>query len=290
MKTEILNVFRTIFKIPLLERGLRKLVRGKDTKALVSRLVPNNYQYPPNTVREYHYNGIRLRLDIHDYIGHWLYFGFRDISHEKLLSLVKPGDLVLDIGTNVGTTILQLAKRVGKNGMTFGFEPDPINFEVCQRNLDLNDRSNIFVEQIGLGSQTSKVTLVVDTESNRGGNRVGMAKNGQESNEISIQRLEDWVISQAISGIDLIKIDVEGYEMEVLKGAESVLTRFRPILFIELDDNNLNQQKSSAVELVHFLESMNYSIVQSETNKRVTQTDDFSKCHFDIVCTHLPTS
>ena len=287
MKTEVLNLFRNIFKVSFLETRLRRLVDGKKTSAFISKLVPNNYQYAPGTVREFEYKGVRLKLDIHDYISHYLYFGFKDTSHEKLMGLVNQGDVVLDIGTNFGTTILQFADLVGKDGVTYGFEPDPINFAICKTNLKLNDHSNVFVENVGLGSENGKVSLIVDTESNRGGNRIGVASQDKESHEIDICVLDEWVGSRDIQRIDLIKIDVEGYEMEVLKGASNVLLRYRPVLFIELDDNNLRQQNSSAPQVVGFLERLNYLIVHSENGNSVSTSDDFSNCHHDIVCRYL---
>lgn len=284
MKTEIFNVFRKILKVPIFEQRLKGLVTGKPATAFVSKFVPNNYQYAPNSFREFDYHGIRLKLDIHDYIGHYLYFGFRDESHEKLMSLASPGDTVLDIGTNYGTTILQFANLVGQDGVTYGFEPDPINFAICKTNLELNDNSNVFVENVGLGSKNGKVSLIVDTESNRGGNRIGIPTQGKESHEIDICVLDEWVASKGVRKIDLVKIDVEGYEMEVLKGASNVLSRYRPILFIELDDNNLRQQNSSADELVRFLEKLDYSLSHATTGNAISALDDFSNCHYDIVC------
>lgn len=283
-KTRILNIFREIFRVPFLENRLRNISMGRSTSSLPARLVPNNYQYPVGSFRSFDYKGINLKLDIHDYVSHYLYFGFKDSAHEKLMSLVKEGDVLLDIGTNYGTTILQFARIIGDKGKAYGFEPDPVNFEICQDNLVLNRFSNISVENIGLGRQTGEAILVIDTESNRGGNRIGNPSATQEWHKVQIRTLDDWIRYNDIHKIDLIKIDVEGFEMEVLSGAVDILSKLSPPLFVELDNNNLSQQKSSAKELVTFLEGYDYRITHAESGETVSSNKDLSNCHFDIVC------
>lgn len=284
MKTKIFNIIRSIFKLPFFENWLREIVKGKSANSFFSKLVPNNYQYAKNSLREFEYKGIRLKLDIHDYLAHFIYFGFEDPSHATLMNLIKKDDVILDIGTNYGTTILQFAKQTGNRGQVYGFEPDFINFSVCMENIKLNSFANLQVENIGLGSKEGSFFLVVDNESNRGMNRIGNNSKGKNSHEVKIIRLDDWVNQKGIEIINLIKIDVEGFEMEVLRGGEQSLRKYHPLLFIELDDTNLVQQNSSAKELVEFLNQLNYTIYHSETGKQIFGTDSFRDCHYDIIC------
>ncbi len=284
IKTYIFNNLRTIFKISFLEKCLRALVMGKSPNSFIAKLVPNNYQYPKNTIRSFSYKNINLKLDIHDYIGHFIYFGYKDLGHEKLMELIKPNNIIIDVGANYGTTILQFASLIGGNGRVFGFEPDPTNFEICNQNIKLNLFKNILVENLGLGNQQITTSLVVDTDSNRGGNRISNNINNKEAHLINVVKFDDWILQKNISKIDLIKIDVEGYELEVLKGAEQSIKKFKPILFIELDDNNLKLQNSSAKELISFLINLDYNIINSLTDKKVNLSDNFINCHFDIIC------
>ena len=283
MKTTLLNVIRNIFKINLLETTLRSFTQNKKPSSFIAKLVPNNYTYKIGTKRSFKYKDVNLELDIHDYLSHYLYFGFKDLSHEKLMSLIEKNNVVLDIGTNYGTTILQFAKLVGDNGLCFGFEPDPINYKICIDNINLNKFNNISVENYGLGNKKTELNLIVETPSNRGGNRIGNNINNNESHIVRITTMDNWVFEKKINKINLIKIDVEGYEFNVLKGGLNTLQKFKPILFIEVDDNNLKLQYASASELIAFLEQLNYNIFNAETNEIVSSKNNFFNCHFDII-------
>lgn len=283
MKTKILNIFRAVFKLKQLEMLLRNCVVGKKPSSFWAKLVPQNYQYKKKSIRKFQYKGINLELDIHDYVSHYLYFGFEDIAHEKLMSLVNKNNVVLDIGTNYGTTLLQFAKKVGEGGQVFGFEPDPINYGICTKNIALNPFLNVKVDNLGLGDVKGELTLVVDTESNRGGNRISKNTFGKEAYKVQIVSLDEWINNENLKHIDLIKMDVEGFEYNVLKGAEKTLEKFHPTLFIELDDENLKLQDASAELLVKLLIEKKYIITNSENNQIITEKTNFNYCHYDII-------
>jgi hypothetical protein len=120
------------------------------------------------------------------------------------------------------------------------------------------------------------------TPSNRGGNRInGHAKN---SYDVQINKLDNVIPHLNISRLDLIKVDVEGYELKVLQGAEETLKTFKPILFVELDDNNLKDQGDSAELLIRFLKACGYNkLTDAESSEVVSPDDDFRNCHFDII-------
>ncbi len=284
IKTKILNLIREIFKIPFLEKILRGIIKKNIAYSFFVKLIPNNYQYKKNTFKCFTYKNINFRLDIHDYIGHFFYFGCKDIEQSKLMNLINDGDFIIDVGTNYGTSLLQFANLIGGKGRVFGFEPDPTNFEICKQNIQINPFTNLYVENFGLGNKECDVNLVIETESNRGSSRISKNINGNEFQQIKIIRFDNWIKEKKIEKINLIKIDVEGYEMEVLKGAEQSIKKFKPILFIELDDKNLKLQNSSAKELISFLINLDYNIINSLTDKKVNLSDNFINCHFDIIC------
>ena len=96
--------------------------------------------------------------------------------------------------------------------------------------------------------------------------------------------LDLFIQRENIARLDLIKIDTEGFEMNVLLGTEKTILRFHPKLFIELDDDMLRRQQSSASELLNWLIQREYKIFDAETNSPVSAKQSFVHCHFDIIC------
>lgn len=270
--------------IPFLEKLIKQNIKNNPSSFFI-KLAPNNYQYKKNSIRTFCYYGVNLRVDISDYVGHYLYFGFEDKAQEKLINIAQSGFTVLDVGTNIGSTLLQFANKVGNNGRVYGFEPDPINHKACLANIKLNTFTNIEVANIGLGNEKGSFNLVVDTETNRGGNRISFSNETEKtSSKINVERLDDWIKNKNLTKVDLIKIDVEGFELNVLKGAKEVLVLYKPVLFIELDDNNLRAVGNSANELVLYLEALNYLIESAETGEIIDANKNFTDCHYDIIC------
>ncbi len=268
--------------IPYLESFLASQTCDKLPDHVICKLAPNPYQYRQGSYRQINRNGIALKVDISDYIGHYLYFGFLDSGIATLFSLCQRKFNVIDIGTNIGWVALNFAKISG-SGVVIGFEPDPFNYEVCKVNMELNVLPNLTVLPVGLGEKSDVMTMEVRTPDNRGGNRVTpQGKFGSVS--IAIEKLDDVSMISSLPVIHLMKLDVEGYELKVLRGALNTLLKHKPILFIEVDDNNLKDQGDSAKALISFLELNGYmSICHSETNVKIVSTTDFSDCHFDII-------
>lgn len=280
LKVRFLNFFRNFFRIRPLEGALASLTANNAPDSFFAKFVPNPYQYSSNTFRVVDRDGIKMNVDISDYIGHYIFFGFKDASVHGLMDLCKPGANVIDVGTNVGWTLLHLAKLSG-TGTVFGFEPDPYNYNQCRENIGLNTLKNIRLFPVGLSDVTAQLTMEVRVASNRGGNRINTSSDGHK---VDVVRLDDFEAVKSVNTIDLIKIDVEGYEMNVLKGAARLLQQHHPVLFIELDDNNLKDQGHSAKELIEFLNNAGYRNIKSaDDGHTVSSTDNFSNCHFDII-------
>jgi len=262
-----------------IENILVKLTINKEFGTLVSKLPPNNYQYKKHSIRNVSRNGINYYLDISDLVDWFIYWGFQDVSMKKLYSLIREGDFVVDIGANVGAVTLNAAKLVGDKGRVFSFEPDSQNFSRLTNNLNLNNFKNVVLVNMAIGDKIGTGFIKVINKSNLGMNKISI----NSGTAISIITLDDFIKREKVNRVDLIKIDTEGYEMHVLKGAIQTLKTFKPKLFIEIDDNNLKEQGASALELIKYLENLGYKLTNAETDKEVNAKQDFSNCHFDMI-------
>jgi FkbM family methyltransferase len=284
VKTYFLNFFRNIFKIEILETRLVKLTQGKSTSHFFSKLIPNHYQYPTGTFRLVRQRGVSLKVDIGDYIGHCLYYAFdgtESKSYEKLFSLCKPGAYVVDIGANIGYTSLVMSSLVG-NGKVAAFEPDPVNFQQAGENISRNEGARVDLYNVALGNRKGVAFLEERLPTCRGANRIAVTTNS--GIPVSVERMDDFFPSLNFPRVDLMKIDVEGYELYILMGGKSILKEFEPVLFIEVDNNNLKDQGHSAAELVDFLCTLGYNeFTVAETGMTISATTDFKDCHFDLI-------
>jgi FkbM family methyltransferase len=146
---------------------------------------------------------------------------------------LKNGDVFIDVGANIGLLSLHAAKSVGNNGNVLAFEAHPETVKILETNKALNQNDNIQIYPFALGSEKEKALIFDDSESNRGG--ASMVRSFSNSGiEVNVERLDDILVTSIIPKI--IKIDVEGFELNVLKGAKRTIQEAKPILLIEASD------------------------------------------------------
>jgi FkbM family methyltransferase len=266
-----------------LDRAWCSLSNGAPPASIRARLTPQNLAYPEPTIRRLTRDGIRYELDISDYMQWCTYYGIAIEPRQALYSLVSPGQTAIDVGTNIGEVLLNFGKLVGPGGAVIGFEPNPPTYQACLRNLALNHFPNVRLFNLGLGRQAGKSAIGRPNRRNSGEDRV-LAGGQSGGVEIEIVTLDEFATRHDLRRMDLIKIDVEGFEMNVLAGAQACIERFRPSLFVEINDSNLRAQGGGARELVGWLEARSYRITDAESGVPVSSTEDFAGRHFDIVC------
>lgn len=285
LKSSLLKFVRRLFFIPSIEKSLRRLIVGRTYGTLVTRFPPKHVHYQIPSWKDVEVNGIKFRVDVSDLVGWYLYWGFVDPSRLKLYSLINDGDVVVDVGANLGEVALNAAKRVGSTGQVFVFEPFPSNFEKLRTNVGLNRFENLHLINKGLGAESGELGMFVADEANAGMNRMSADGSSESKNAtvVEVVKLDDFILENGIDRIDLIKIDVEGFEMNVLRGSENTLKTFRPKLFLEVIDDYLRQQGSSARDVIQFLETHNYSLTYADSGKPVVDNKDFQGTQFDVV-------
>lgn len=156
-----------------------------------------------------------------------LYGEFAEGENRLMALYVKPGDIAVDVGANLGTTLLPLANAVGPTGRVIAFEPQPLMAQCLQASLTLNECFNVRVISAALADRPGWARIPAP-DVTKGGNYGAMALGG-EGLQVPVMRLDDLELPSCA----LLKIDVEGFEWPVIHGAQQQLLRHRPVLYLE---------------------------------------------------------
>jgi FkbM family methyltransferase len=172
-----------------------------------------------------------------------LYGECSEIELQFLLSLARHPGLVIEVGANMGIHTIPIAMQLAKQDrMLLAFEPQPVIFQQLCANLALNGLTNVRALPYACGSANGPVMFEVpDYHSigNFGGTKMHKTLPASAKHEI-VQCVRLDAIA-AEGDVGLIKVDVEGFELEVLKGAEGILRRCCPLLYVENDRRDKSQ-------------------------------------------------
>jgi len=185
---------------------------------------------PLRRVRTRHGDFLTLASDSAG-IGALLSYYGEYAQHEVALleALTKPGDTVIDVGANIGTHTIPLARHISPAGRIIAFEAQPVIAMLLEANLALNDIGWVEVRLAAAGAVAGHISLPTVDYTQAGQNFGGVSLVGARTEAMApMQKLDDL-------GADptLIKVDVEGMELDVLKGAAALITALRPVLYIE---------------------------------------------------------
>src|SRR5262249_23682949 len=153
---------------------------------------------------------------------------FEPETSATLMRLAAPGMTVLDIGANIGWHTCRLAKRV-EHGKVIAFEPMSWARERLLRNLQLNGMANVIVEDIALSDSNEgrcSLHFRCSWQLNPMGQRSVENPQSLQPEAVDVMTLDSYIRNQSIGRVDLIKLDVDGYELRVLSGARETLSRW----------------------------------------------------------------
>jgi FkbM family methyltransferase len=162
---------------------------------------------------------------------------------DLLVQLVRPGAVVVEGGANIGAHTLALARAVGPAGRVMAFEPQPSAYHQVCAVAALNGFGQIEARRQGLGAAAAelRINTVDDPASIHNGGRHALCATGAGA-AVDVVRLDDvFAAPGAPHRLDLIKLDIEGMEAAALAGAQDVIARFRPALYVENDRPELSQ-------------------------------------------------
>lgn len=194
----------------------------------------------------------------------WYGYYSRDIVL-LLDKILKPGMVALDVGANIGEITMAAAHRVGPSGKVFAFEPMSPLYARLREHIESNRLSQATAVKCGLSDQAGSAQLFSASETFHDGTEhkgLGTLYNSNTratpTEIIEIDTLDKFIEGRDLTQVDLIKIDVEGAELPVLKGAGNVLARFHPYLIIEIQHETSEQAGYKATDILEFLEPLGY--------------------------------
>lgn len=168
----------------------------------------------------------------------------------------------VDVGANIGLMSIYVASKFPKSTV-HAFEAHPLTMDIFKENIAINHLSNVEPYAFALGSEEGEAMIYTDHGKNRGGASLLSPETLSEGFEIPVRRLD----SMNLEKVEVVKLDVEGYELEVLKGAEQTIRRDHPILIIEVSAGR-GKERMLAHEIFDFVQALgNYTIYKLKGGK-----------------------
>lgn len=225
--------------------------------------------------------GNKMFLDPGDSLDLSIRGVYGELDTEIVKNEIKPGDIVIDVGANIGYYTLIFAKLVGKTGKVIAFEPEPKNFEILKKNIEINNYDNVIAEQKIVSDKCGKMKLYL-SDSGIVGHRIKQIENLEKCIEVESIILDDYMKKLNLDGkINFIKIDVEGAEHVVLKGSKKILEKNNHLkIFTEFNREEIKKYDSDPDEMLSLLINNDFHFFLPNY-----KTNTLSLCGKDILLT-----
>ncbi len=212
--------------------------------------------------------GGRLRLDFANLSAWQMYFGVYEQDEVKHIgACLKPGMLALDIGANLGYFTLLMAHCAGPQGSVHAFEPNPHMQLRLEQNVALNPEcaARVKIQKCALGGKKGEAEFYCPVNGREGTG--GLKDTGRAPVErvikVEVVTLDEFVAREGIEKIGFIKMDIEGGELDVLRGAADTLARMRPVILFEAYEENTAPYGYRVYDILSHLEQRGYMVKQA---------------------------
>lgn len=207
------------------------------------------------------HTGQRLRVDLDSSVGRSILLRgtYEPPVEEVLRRHLRPGDTFVDVGANVGYLSVVAATLVGPTGKVHAFEPNRELVTLLQESMRENGLTQLHPNEVGLWSEAGELQLRLEPSSAHSYLRLGGAAAGAVEVRVPVTTLDDYLDGQGQPPVRLVKVDVEGAELHVLRGARRCLARDRPVLVVELLDWGLERYGDDIEGVFAFLGCLGYT-------------------------------
>jgi FkbM family methyltransferase len=192
---------------------------------------------------------------------------------------IKKGDLVIDIGANIGDTTVPMALAAGSTGLTLAFDPNPFVFKILEKNVPLNrDKQNIHAHRYAITENEEEFYYISSEASfNNGGispttkSHHGKYVYPEKIKGIRLQEFIETKYSNQASKLSFIKIDTEGYDKEIIKSITGLITKYKPVIVAESFGKSSNSDKSELFDILAKLDYDVYYFGDFDSNTQIVQ-------------------
>lgn len=212
-------------------------------------------------------DGLRLQIYPRNEVFRALYV--RGIYDPNLIvainSLLPSKGVFIDVGANMGYCSLLMSKAVGEDGRVFAIEPSERDFLRLVDNVNMNQLKNVSVYRLAVTDKIGKVDISIASEERSALNTLGTEFSNKGIEKVKTETVEsvtldEFVARENIARVDVIKMDIEGSEVKALKGAVNTIEKYRPTIFLGLNENSLKANGTSVKEFEKVLADLRYKI------------------------------
>jgi len=196
---------------------------------------------------------------------------FEYTTLKKFRERITAGDVVIDVGANIGIYSLFFSKLVGKNGRVFAFEPDAATGQLFLNNIALNDCKNVQFFNLALSDESGPVRIcgynpqnlrLTDGDSFKYITKLDPDEVNKQDLIAQAVKLDDIEEIVRLEKLDYIKIDVEGAELLVLRGAMDTIRKHKPVILFELSEKWVRRFSYKTYQALIFLNELGYELEQ----------------------------
>lgn len=219
---------------------------------------------------------LRIKADLEDWIQQNIFFtGVYDQNGlDFIKTILKEGDTFIDIGANIGCFTLVGAQIVGNSGRVIAFEPVDIVSKKLEQNITLNRLVNVCIEKKAVFENNGVLQLHLANQENLGMSSVN--RHDSESGvviNVEAVSLDEYLKYEKIDEIKLIKIDIEGAELYALRGMETTLSEYKPVLIVEVSPE-VTKSSEERLQVFNYLIERNYERFVIQDDGELIQPDD----------------
>lgn len=260
------SLLKYFFKIPF----LRKYYYG-----IMIHLV-NKYDLLNDVSKKSTFDDkIKITLSLSDWIQQQIYFLGEYHSEQRISSfwknIIRKSNYIIDAGANVGYYTLIASKKIGSDGRIYSFEPVSKTYNRLIENVKLNNFSNIIPIKKALShTDNQEIELFIADDKNWGMSSIYSHDRFAGYKEIAeTLTIDSFIIDNEIDKMDLIKIDVEGSEMDVINGMKDCISKYDPTILVEINQDIISKKNDYVESIYDNLKTLGYDAFEIKNSKQI---------------------